>query len=196
MEIPDDMLANLIRDARTARRPKLETVLEIIDAAFTKMRVSVDRIEAGPTRWVWEDLEMRELGVPRQFIVSESSTPGLEGHPVLTIRQAFSVNFDIWVEMSTIILGPGPDEVGNSVSRAIVWHSGAFAGMKYVSTAVTANMSSPFAGMVAAARLLQAPPPTVSADDVEDLVSTVMGSVSKGDDASTDPTPGPKRMVN
>lgn len=154
MNISDELAELLIIESRNSRRPSMEEVLNVVDTAFKQMNISVNRITSGPPSWIWEDAEMTEIGIPRYYILSESNSAGMEGYPLFTIRQAYSVKLDNWLSMSSLVIGPTPEEIGRSIALAIVHHVGAFAGVKYTASAVAENLFSPTAWMSAIQFLL------------------------------------------
>lgn len=173
METSDDELGRLFEEIRDARRPKLEDVLEVVGPAFAQLSINVVPVTSGPTSWIWEDMEMRELGMPRFYIISTTPTAGLEGYPILTIRQAYSLRFDTWITTTNLVIGPGPEEITRSVVMSMANHSGAFAGVKYTSGVIASNRNSPLSGMIAAKRLLEASPPSISEDEAVDEIEAL-----------------------
>jgi len=180
MDLPNGVVERLLSEARDARRPSMDDVLSVIEAAFGQMNISVSQVTKGPPSWVWQDDEMAQIGFPRYYVLSESNSPGLEGFPLFTIRQAFSVRFDTWVSMSSIVLGPDVSAITRSIALAMAHHSGAFAGIKYTSSTITRNQQVPMAGMVAVKRLLEAEPPEVTAEEL-DAENAIAASMLRSD---------------
>lgn len=170
MDIPDDTAARMFSEIRDSRRPSIKDVLAIISSAFGRMKIPVSQIVDGPDSWVWEDTESVEIGFPRYYVLSLSNSEGVEGYPLFTVRQAYSVRFDTWVTVSSLIIGPDSVAIAHSLSLTLAHHAGAFAGMKHVVSTIAANQSSPMAGMVAVQKLLEASPLKVDLDDEAMLV--------------------------
>ena len=107
MDIPNDSLDGFsYPDFVRERRPTISEVVFVLEDAFSGMGLKVRPVVSGPLSWIWEDDEMRALGSPKFFILSQSAETGLEGYPTFTVRQAYSVNMDTWVTTSGLVLGP------------------------------------------------------------------------------------------
>jgi hypothetical protein len=182
MDIPNTLVGRLIEEARDSRRPSMDDVLAVIDAAFSSMSISVEPASSGPPTWVWRDLEMESMGFPRSYVLSESLE--YPGYPLFTIRQAYSVKFDTWISMSGLVIGPEASGITRSICLAMVNHAGAFAGVRFAANSVQKNEGVPIAGMVAVKMLMEAEPPTITAEQVEETLEL------------TDEGQGPKRVVN
>ena len=185
MDNVDEAIARLIEEARDSRRPALGDVLDLMTRAFSRMGINVRPVVSGPVTWVWEDLEMGALGFPKFFSVSAALEPGLEGYPILTIRQAYSVRFDTWITFSCLVVGPDAESISHSVTMAVTNHAGMFASVKYVNSVITANRHSPMAGMVAIKRLMEEAVPIISSDDERTEANEMIEAVP-----TIDPDPG------
>jgi hypothetical protein len=154
----------------------METVVEVVGTAFAQMGISIRPIAVGPPSWIWEDDEMTSAGLPRFFILTGATAGGIEGYPVFTIRQAYSVRFDTWITVGGVVLGPDEGQVMKSIALFLVQHAGAFAGMRYTVATVAANNSSNVAGMVAVEGLLNSPPPIIAPEVIGEIVAEVTPS--------------------
>lgn len=153
-------------------------VIASMDRAFAGSGLSVERLP-GTAPWVWEDTEMREMGLPRYYVLSESVE--YSGYPLLTIRQAYSTKFDSWVTMSVLILGPDEEDIMRSVSLAITNHMGAYAGVKFTTATIAANRNTPIAGMVGVKHLMEMKPSIISSADVETAMAEVDDLIRRDD---------------
>lgn len=169
----EDAARRMLSEARDVRRPTMQAVLAALEPAFEQMNVSIVRTVDGPPTWIWEDREMSEIGLARYYVLSEATSEGIEGFPLFTIRQAYSLCFDMWISMSSLVIGPDPEDIARSISLAMSQHMGAFAGTRHVASTISANRHSPLAGMIAAKALLEAPPPIVTGSEVDEMVASV-----------------------
>lgn len=192
MDVPDGLVGRLFNEARDSRRPSLEAVLEVIEAAFGKMQIAVRREVEGPPTWIWQDEEMERTGFPKFYVLTTSQSAGIEGYPVFTIRQAYSVRFDTWITFSSLVLGPDTEAITRAIALAMAHHAGAFAGVKYTAATIAANRSSPMAGMVAVKGLMEAPPPRISPEQVEAMT----GGSDEESGVSKMPTEDDEREMN
>lgn len=170
MDIPDRSGDGL--DATvSALRPSMDDVRGVLEETFASMEAGVRVLTCGPPSWVWEDSEMVALGLPKYYVLTEStSTPG---HPLFTIRQSYSPRFDSWVTMSGLVLGRDTMGIARSISLVMAHHSGAFAGVKFTVDTISANANEPIAGMIAVKMIMEAAPARLLVNE----------AVAPGDDA-------------
>lgn len=165
MKYLDDLVEQKIEAIRDARRPPFELALEVIRAAFDEMRINVTQVHDGPEIWMWEDEMMLASGLPKFYILSRSTQDGMDGYPLLTVRQAYSVKLDTWISMSSLIVGPDEVGISHAIALTIANHAGAFAGVRYASAASAAHRGDPQAAILAVRHLMEAEPPDFNVDD-------------------------------
>ena len=158
IDIMDDLnatieaLHGLLRKTRDSERPTMEDVARVIDDALVERTPEgmVRRDMTGPDTWIWIDESQAAYGIPKHFVLSRSPSDGIEGYPLLTIRQAYSLPLDIWVTVCGLIGGNDEDQIGRSVSILFANHLGAASGLRYSAAAIVANGGAPMAGLKAA----------------------------------------------
>lgn len=170
METTGTDIDAVFNEARDSRRPAMQVVVTTLRKSFHEMAISVQELASGPKTWVWEDTEMSVIGFPRFFVLTESNSEGIDGYPLFTVRQAYSVRFDSWISMSSLVLGPDSNAVANSIALIMANQAGAFAGVKYTNGVVAANKSSPLAAMVAVQRLLSSPAPIIDSTEINEML--------------------------
>ena len=161
----DDLVGKTIEALRDVRRPTFEAVLALMEEAFEKMEIPVRKVESGPDVWMWEDTAMADSGLPKYYVLSKSLQEGIEGYPLFTVRQAYSLKLDTWLSMSTLVVGPDDTQISHSLALAVSHHLGAFAGVRYTAASVTAYGGSPQAGVLAVRELLHMKPPEMDVDE-------------------------------
>lgn len=177
----DDMIEQILH-LRDKNRPKLETVYEALAARFASMAptIKITLVETTGDSWIWRDEKLHENGLDKFYVLSQATAPGVEGYPLLTIRQAYSTRLDTWVTTSGIIPGPDRESVDSSVLMAIANHETTFAGFRYGVNAILANHGNTMAGFKAAETLMEA---------ADDMTADALG-FAKGLDANLSKKPG------
>lgn len=182
----DKAVGNYLELVRDSRRPPLELVLQVIEEAFGSFQILARKVldgSDGSNTWMWEEMGLEDT-LPKYYVLTTSTAPGLEGYPLLTIRQAYSLKLDTWITVSSIVPGPDADGIAHSMSLLIAQHACAFAGVKLGTSTVAVNKGHPHAAVLAAAQLMQQEP--FEFDDVGEEVRSKIAELS-GD---------PKKDVN
>lgn len=155
----DDTLGAMIEGLRDSRRPEMDLVVDVLQEAFASQGILAKEVLDGTDgTWMWEDTSMME-SIPRFYILSRSNAKGMEGYPLFTVRQAYSVKMDTWLVMSSIVPGPDRSGISRSLSLLIAQHAGAWAGVRFTVAASTLNGGHPHAGVIAARELMTMKPP-------------------------------------
>ena len=144
-----------VEDARDRNRPTMETVLHVCKLAFEDDPTYKTMLEfVGPDTWMWEDLTMQVRGLPKFYVLTRSTEPDTLGHPLLSIRQAYSIRLDTWVTTSQLLMGPDVQAVARSLALAIANQTGAFAGFRRCITEIVKANGDPMAGINAATAMM------------------------------------------
>lgn len=138
----DDLLADIrgrLREATATLRPSIELAVETIGRALSNLPGggSTPQLQ-GPELWTWVDRHGKVFAV--------GMSPEHDGHPMMTIRQAISLDLDSWLVTSSLLLGKDANSILNSATLLIVNHAGAYAGYESTVKAVVAG-GSPLAGL-------------------------------------------------
>lgn len=168
----DESIGQLLELLRDTRRPTFELVLETIADALETVG-HVDPVLDGPDAWSWIDRSMEELGMPKYFVLTQSLMEGVEGYPLLTIRQGYGLRLDTWITMSSLIVGPDRDGIMRSISMLIAHHMGAVAGIKYGTSASASAHGNPAAALHAAQTLMEMIPPEFTQSDEDVLLGGI-----------------------
>jgi hypothetical protein len=173
----DETLGAALEALRDSRRPPFELVREVVESCFGDMRISVEKITDGPESWIWSDTLMNQIGMPRYYILTRSLSEGLEGYPLLTVRQAYSTRLDTWITMSSLIVGPGEDGIVHTTSLLLAQHTAAVAGVRFAAKASADANGNPMVGIAAARYIMESKPPPADVllaepfdDELESLV--------------------------
>lgn len=128
---------------RDERRPEIADVVRVFDAIFERFRDESDfrQVDRGPQTWTWVDATAAHLGYEKWFVLTSSAMPGVEGYPLLTVRQSVAPRLDAWVTVSSLVMGPSDREIESSLAMAIANHMGAFAGLRQSVNTVIETLS-------------------------------------------------------
>lgn len=164
MNDPTDAIGEYIRLLRDQQRPRLEDVVETVTIAFaniygpgTEAPRMVTEGEGGS--WMWEDLSIPSF--PKYFIISSATADGIEGYPLFTVRQAFSVKLDTWVTLSAIVPGVGNAGIARTMALLVAQHAAAFAAVKLSTEAVADSGGEIKAAVLIASHLMTMDVPTL-----------------------------------
>lgn len=117
----------LVISQRDAARPPMELCVETIDELFGSPEMNITQATRGPSSWVWCD--MSAPGWEKTYTLTGSALKGAEGYPLFTVRQAIAPRLDSYITFSQLLIGPDRTMIQQSVSHAVVHHSGQFAGL-------------------------------------------------------------------
>jgi hypothetical protein len=117
---------------RDEKRPTLDQCVRVLDKVFTTFGPNGEfrQVARGPDQWSWLDSSNSGRGFDRWFILSESAMPGVEGYPLVTIRQATAPRLDAWLTVSQLLIGPSDSDVESSFAMLVANHHGAFDGLR------------------------------------------------------------------
>lgn len=97
--------------------------------------LGVEPLVRGPHHWTWRDPGLSG-GLEKVYSLTGSSIEGLEGYPLLTIRQTVSSRLDSYVTFSILVAGPGPEEIERCLTTSVVNHLGAYSGLRSTTIAI------------------------------------------------------------
>lgn len=156
----------------------MEAVVTVLQDAFDVPGSNIELIQQGPESWIWADTSLGGKGLPKFYVLSRSLGEGIEGYPVLTIRQAYSIRLDAWISVSVIVAGPDTKNIARSLAIALANHQGALAGFKFVVNATVNSDGDPRAGMDAANTIDQM---SLAMPIIEDLVKSLGENLKPGE---------------
>lgn len=129
-----------VRQIRDEKRPEMATVVETLDRVLS-VGFKLQQVSQGPDSWSWVDLSQAHLGFEKWFVLSTSTMEGIEGYPLLTIRQSTAPRLDAWVTVSQLVVGPDEASIQTSLAMAIANLNGAYLGIREVISGVVQSYS-------------------------------------------------------
>lgn len=134
-----DAVNKLAEAVRDNNRPTIESIVKVIDDHVMKVVAPTDiaylrRKDSGPDRYSWISSDgLRELSI------SGSALEGVEGYPLLTMRQVLCVPLDNQVTSSGLVVGSNTMQIMASIVTHLTNHAAAVAGVSAVSRVATEN---------------------------------------------------------